>query len=132
MRRRLFVLASLLFAVATFDPRAAAQAPRPPRVQVTHERGPIMARTLELAWPGRAFARCQAETSDDVVHLHVRVEADATVVIEHGLLGAPTPAERCVVEVITAARFPPQTEPTQAHVTVYLRPAMSAPPLQRS
>jgi hypothetical protein len=115
------VLALLLLAVP-----ATAQAPRHPRVLITLERGPLPARVLERAWPGRAFARCEADAVEDVVHLHVRIDPDTTVSIEHGILeGELGPAERCVIEVLLAARFPPQTEPTHAAVTVFFRPAMA-------
>jgi len=115
------VLALLLLAVP-----ATAQAPRHPRVMITLERGPLPARVLERAWPGRAFARCEAEAVEDVVHLHVRIDPVGAVAIEHGLLeGDLGPSERCVIEILVAERFPPQTEPTHAAVTVFFRPQLA-------
>lgn len=120
MRR---VLAALvLLALAT---PATAQAPRPPRVHVIHERGPIPAQTLRRAWSARAFRRCQSRSPDDVVHLHVRIDPDASVHIEHGLIDERIASgQRCVVEVITGATFPAETEATHAHVTVYFAPGL--------
>ncbi|MCB9593795.1 MAG: hypothetical protein H6719_13765 [Sandaracinaceae bacterium] len=102
---------------------ATAQAPRSPRVQVVVERGPIPVRVLERAWPSRAFRRCEAEAPDDVIHVHVRIDPDASVSIDHGAIDdeISLPA-RCVVEVLTSARFHPQVEATHAYVTVFFRP----------
>jgi len=99
---------------------AAAQAPaHPVRVQVVHERGPIAVRALRHAWRPARFTACAEETPDPVVHLHVRVEPDGSVVIEHGLReDLVPPSLRCVVDVLTSARFTPETEATHAHVTI--------------
>lgn len=120
--RRLAVIAAVLALAVP----AAAQTARPPRVQVTVERGPLPVRTLERAWPGRAFRRCQDVAPAEVVHLHVRVDPDATVVVEHGLgTEAIDAGTRCVLEVLNAARLPVQTEPTHATVTVWFVPVMA-------
>lgn len=100
---------------------AAAQAPhRPVRVRVVHERGPIDAGTLRRTWRPARFAQCADETPDPVVHLHVRVDPDGSVVIEHGLQDGDIvpPPLRCVVDALTSAQFRPQTEATHAHVTI--------------
>lgn len=101
---------------------AAAQAPeRPVRVRVVHERGPIDAPTLRRAWRPARFVHCADETPDPVIHLHVRVDPDGSVVIEHGLADdIVPPSMRCVVDALTSVRFSPQTEATHAHVTIRL------------
>ncbi|MCA9605954.1 MAG: hypothetical protein KC619_10190 [Myxococcales bacterium] len=120
--RRLAAIVAFLVCAAP----ALAQSPRPPRVQVLVERGPLPVRVLQRAWPGRAFRRCQEDSPDDVVHLHVRIDPDASIVVEHGLLeGQIRPSERCVVEVLTSARFPAQTEATHAVVTIWFAPPMA-------
>ena len=109
--------------ILALAPAARAQSPRPPRVRVEHERGPISVRELRAAWSARRFRRCQEEAHDAIAHLHVRIEPDGSVVIEHGLVNDfVTPELRCVVDVLTSARFGPQTEPTHAGVTIYFRP----------
>jgi len=91
-------------------------------VNVERERGPITTRELRAAWTGARFRRC-GDASADAVYLHIRVEADGSVRIERGLVDDHvTPELECVVEVVTTARFGPQTEPTYARLTIYFRP----------
>lgn len=115
MRPRVAPLIALLLAL----PAAAQVPPRTVRVRVVHERGPIDGATLRGAWAPARFERCADETPAPLVHLHVRVDPDGGVVIEHGLRDDLVPASmRCVVDALTEVRFTPQTEATHAHVTI--------------
>lgn len=115
--------------VLTLSVPAVAQAPRAPRVYVEHLRGPIQIRELRRAWRPRRFRRCQRELHADAEHLQVRIDPDASIHVD---TGRPTPTIppdlECVVEVIRTARFSPQTEATEAYVSVFFGPDGSPDP----
>lgn len=118
MLRRL----SLTFIIALLAVPASGQVPRRPRVHVVHLRGPIQVQELRRAWTARSFRRCADELHADVAHVHVEIRRAGAVHVRPERPGEPLPPEHeCVANVIRAARFAPQTEPTEAYVTVFFR-----------